>query len=46
MEGYLKIYEGDRDRSAEEVDNIFKMVDKNNSGSIDYTEWVMATINR
>lgn len=21
-------------------------VDKNNSGSIDYTEWVMATINR
>jgi len=30
----------------EEVDAIMRAVDNNNSGSIDYTEFVMATINR
>ena len=29
-----------------EVENIMKMVDINESGAIDYTEFVMATINR
>ena len=32
---------------AEElVDNILRSVDANQSGSIDYSEWVMATISR
>ncbi|CAD8185028.1 unnamed protein product [Paramecium octaurelia] len=32
--------------AAEEVNCIFQQVDKNNSGSIDYTEFVVATIDR
>ena len=28
------------------VDEIMKSIDKNNNGSIDYTEFVMATCNR
>ena len=30
--------------AEEEVDKIMKIVDKNDSGEIDYSEWVMATI--
>ena len=32
--------------AEEEVDKIMKIVDKNDSGEIDYSEWVMATIDR
>lgn len=42
--GYQKILNAGE--AEEEVDKIMKAVDKNASGEIDYTEWVMATINR
>jgi len=32
--------------AEEEVDAIMRAVDNNNSGTIDYTEFVMATMNR
>lgn len=32
--------------AAEEANRIMVLVDKNNSGSIDYTEFVVATMNR
>lgn len=35
-----------RTLAMDEVDRIMKIVDKNNSGSIDYTEFVYATINK
>ena len=43
MEGYKKIY---GDKAEEHVDRIFKRVDGDGSGEIDYTEWVIATINK
>ncbi|EGR27981.1 hypothetical protein IMG5_185640 [Ichthyophthirius multifiliis] len=47
INGYKKILnQGEEIEAEEEVDRIMSTVDKNNSGSIDYTEWVMATINR
>ena len=43
INGYRKIY----GPSAEEhVEKIFKRVDCDGSGQIDYTEWVIATINK
>ncbi|CAK95072.1 unnamed protein product (macronuclear) [Paramecium tetraurelia] len=42
--GYSKIMKPVE--AAEEVNRIFQQVDKNNSGSIDYTEFVIATIDR
>ncbi|CAD8109050.1 unnamed protein product [Paramecium sonneborni] len=42
--GYSKIMKPIE--AAEEVNRIFQQVDKNNSGSIDYTEFVIATIDR
>jgi len=44
VKGYRKIM-GDVEAEAE-VDAIMKVVDANGSGAIDYTEFVMATINR
>jgi calcium-dependent protein kinase len=32
--------------AAEEVERIMRDIDKNNSGSIDYSEFVAASINR
>ncbi|CAD8110074.1 unnamed protein product [Paramecium sonneborni] len=42
--GYQKIMNADQ--ALEEVEKVFAQVDKNNSGMIDYTEFVMATIDR
>ncbi|CAD8100160.1 unnamed protein product [Paramecium primaurelia] len=42
--GYSKIMKPIE--AVEEVNRIFQQVDKNNSGSIDYTEFVIATIDR
>lgn len=44
LEGYRNIM--NNPNPEEEVSNIMKMVDINESGAIDYTEFVMATINR
>ncbi|CAD8079716.1 unnamed protein product [Paramecium primaurelia] len=44
LAGYSKIMKPVE--AAEEVNRIFQQVDKNNSGSIDYTEFVIATIDR
>ena len=44
LEGYKTIMNSGNPSS--EVENIMKMVDINESGAIDYTEFVMATINR
>jgi calcium-dependent protein kinase len=43
--GYSKIYSSNAQAEAE-VNKILEAVDKNKSGEIDYSEWVMATINR
>ncbi|CAD8205468.1 unnamed protein product [Paramecium pentaurelia] len=44
LAGYSKIMKPVE--AVEEVNRIFLQVDKNNSGSIDYTEFVIATIDR
>ncbi|KAM3134083.1 hypothetical protein pb186bvf_013809 [Paramecium bursaria] len=44
LTGYIKIM--NPNEAQEEVERIFQMVDKNQSGSIDYTEFVIATIDR
>ena len=41
--GYAKIY---GDKAGEYVDLIFEKVDTDGSGYIDYSEWVVATINK
>ena len=35
-----------KEEALKEVDNIMKIVDTNNSGEIDYSEFVTASINR
>lgn len=42
--GYTKLVGAEK--AKEMVDNIMSQVDKNNSGSIDYSEFVGATMNR
>ncbi|KAL4470266.1 hypothetical protein ABPG74_011877 [Tetrahymena malaccensis] len=44
IQGYKKIF--NHPNPQEEVDKILTVVDKNQSGEIDYSEWVAATINR
>jgi len=44
LEGYRTIM--NNPNPEKEVDNIMRMVDINESGAIDYMEFVMATINR
>ena len=44
LEGYKNIMNNPNPEA--EVENIMRMVDNNESGAIDYTEFVMATINR
>lgn len=43
VKGYQHTY---GDLAEEEVDKIMKMVDSDGSGEIDYSEWVVATINK
>jgi len=42
--GYNKIY--NEKKSEETVDKLMQKIDINNSGYIDYTEWVRATIDK
>lgn len=41
--GYKKIY---GDYAEEEVDKIITMADIDGNGEIDYSEWLMATLNK
>ena len=43
MEGYKLIY---GDAAEDQVDAIFAKVDADGSGTIEYREWVIATINK
>lgn len=44
--GFEKIFDrNDYEAAKEEVDRIFRKVDLDGSGFIDYSEWVVATIN-
>ena len=43
IEGYRKIY---GELAESEVDKILARVDANGSGEIDYSEWIVATINK
>jgi calcium-dependent protein kinase len=43
LSGYEQFY---GDFAKEEVDRIFKLVDVDNSGEIDFSEFVTATVNR
>ncbi len=43
LQGYEEFY---GDFAKEEVDRIFKLVDVDNSGEIDFSEFVTATVNR
>lgn len=45
LEGYTK-YHGENMATREEVDRIFKLVDVDNSGEIDFSEFVTATVDR
>ena len=42
--GYIKII--GKENASREVDRIFRMVDTDNNGSIDYSEFVTACINK
>lgn len=42
--GYSRLMS--KEEAIKEVENIMKMVDTNNSGEIDYSEFVTASINR
>jgi Ca2+-binding EF-hand superfamily protein len=43
MDGYKLIY---GDAAEEQVEAIFSRVDADGSGTIEYAEWVVATINK
>ena len=43
--GYLKIF-NTIEAAVEHVEKVFKKVDPDGSGEIDYTEWLVATIDR
>lgn len=43
IEGYRKIY---GDLAEMEVDKIMKIADTDGSGEIDYSEWIVATMDR
>ena len=45
MEGYKETM-GDLALVEEEVDKIMKIADTDGSGEIDYSEWIVATINK
>ncbi|KRW98898.1 Protein kinase-like domain [Pseudocohnilembus persalinus] len=45
VEGYAKVY-GDKEKASAHVERIMEMVDTNNSGVVDYTEFLMAAISR
>ena len=46
VQGYIKFYNGVQILAEHEADEIMKMADLDGSGSIDYTEWIIATNNR
>ena len=44
MKGYTSYF--GEEQAKLEVDRLFKLVDTNNSGEIDYSEFIVATVNR
>ena len=45
MDGYRELY-GDKPDIEFEVDDIWNKIDMDGSGTIDYTEWAVGTINK
>ena len=45
LKGYSDFF-GEANDTKEEVDALFKLVDTNNNGTIDYSEFIAATVNR
>jgi calcium-dependent protein kinase len=43
VEGYKRIF---GDNASEVVEELFLRVDADGSGEIDYSEWIVATINK
>jgi calcium-dependent protein kinase len=43
LEGYSKLY---GDMAEEEVDKILKIADLDGNGEIEYSEWVIATMDK
>lgn len=43
--GYNRIYE-DHDQAIAETERVFRKIDMDGSGLIDYSEWVVATIDK
>ena len=46
VEGYKKWYNGVSILAEHEADEIMRMADLNGNGEIDYTEWIIASMNR
>lgn len=46
ISGYMQLYGFDKEHASTTVEDIFKQVDSNNSGKIDFTEFVVAAINK
>ena len=42
---YNRVYE-DHQKALEETDRVFRNIDMDGSGLIDYSEWVVATIDK
>ena len=45
IQGYMQLNCYNRGNAEKEVDNILGRIDQNNSGSIDYSEFIMACTN-
>jgi len=45
LDGYRELY-GDKPDIEFEVDDIWNKIDMDGSGTIDYTEWAVGTINK
>lgn len=46
MLGYIEYFNGDVERAEMEVEMIFEKLDFNQNGSIDYTEFMIANIDK
>jgi Ca2+-binding EF-hand superfamily protein len=46
MDGYLKLHDGDHERAVDEVENLLDIADVDRNGEIDYTEFIMAYVDK
>jgi calcium-dependent protein kinase len=44
IEGYTEFFKGDRERAEMEVQELFDKLDFNNNGTIDYSEFLISSI--